>query len=907
MGWLEDLAKSRGHKSLRAVALAMHKSDHWPRTDKRSSRTVENKLHHVDEGKDASWWFRTGRPFVRALAEVLEEDEDELLIQLQNARPASSGQGSILWPFKMFAGLRPIDFDTEEPFPGVPPSLLRNGGPRELRTWWVAPIGAGKTLVGRWLEARYGWTFIQAKAWADVALPHNGRVFVELSSLAGICVHVLQKIPQTVTICIACPNLPLKKGAEHQNLGYDQDWMFRPNLGREPPLVHDLPSDFAILHTSLVADWGDKLLEWVAHRVTPGGGFNVDQAHELLFHQNLLSLFSTPGDLIGFLGMMDHAGLAQGEEKQSALTMYMRWIGTWLKAASERFVHEHQSAETPELRGKRGAEILCGIEMERLRRGLEPILSDTQWCELIPPGRSAESNRERCAELKEIGVLVEGDAGRWSFKPVWLANAIHAAAMVRLYNDAPHGLGSLLLYKNTSENVLRGMIQEVCSGNFRCIEASLKAGEPSTPEQMVALDGVFRAIGIALLNGVPLNVKWVQQIWLWQTSHTIQRYSNWPPIPILRIAEHGHHEITAHSGWLLAAISITRTLNQAGVDIGSSMLNVWCGLPENAGEYDKCIEMIENAGWLRRNAEENTEPDTIELSAYRLGAALYEKYGILVRHGRVLNLQEPDVLVVLASGKENEISQSELGSVLSLPFGLKALEEACLRQGADCDDVLRWCWRKWGTKTELWQSPAIRWLGRHGSRGKLQDAERLWKVAPDELPETLYTQLATIPEVWPWLNEATWTRWLDVWSVQNGRWSERSEIFGLLPQPLALQAIRDGRVDGHCHYVRDILWRRMPDALLELIDELALLPPNLPRFSGSGGPITWLVYAAPAAQCPPLVQRARLWLAAPSKYPGTTGWIGRWLARVIEQRSPGWRDAYALVVGTKNLLTTSLP
>lgn len=200
-------------------------------------------------------------------------------------------------------------------------------------------------------------------------------------------------------------------------------------------------------------------------------------------------------------------------------------------------------------------------------------------------------------------------------------------------------------------------------------------------------------------------------------------------------------------------------------------------------------------------------------------------------------------------------------------------------------------------KTDLWQWPAIRWLGRHGSRAKLQDAERLWKLAPaDTLPETFYAQLTKIPEIWLWLDDAIWARWLDVWSTQNGRWSERTNAFNVVPQSLALQAIRDGRVDGHCHHVRSILWTRMPLALLELIDELALLPPNPPpKIPDSGGPIAWLVYAAPAEHCAALVERARGWLAEPAKYPGVEGWVRRWLTRVIEQRASGWREAYALV------------
>lgn len=892
MGWLEDLAERRGHKSLRAVALAMHKSEYWPRSDKRSPRTVENKLHHLDEGKDTSWWLRTGRPFVRALAEVLEEDEDELLIHIQSARPPSNDQRSILWPFKMFPELRPIDFDREKPFPGVPASLLRDGGPRELRTWWVAPIGAGKTLVGRWLEARFGWVFLQVKTWADVKLPSQGRVFVELSSVTGICIHVLQKIPATLTICIACPNLPVKMQANSQTNGRNPDWLFAPNFTHEPPPESELPPEFTTLHTLPVTNWGDDLLQWVANRVHPGGGFNRDQAHDLLFHQNLNAVFATPGDLIGFLGIVEKVGLAQDEANPSASPVLMRWIGYWLKALSDRFEHEHHSKEIRDFRGKCGAELLCDIEMERLRHGLGPMLSDAQWCEIIPRERSPESNRERCTELKEIGVLVEGDAGRWSFKPVWLANAICVVAIETLYNDAPDGLGSLLLYRNTSENALNRLIQEVCAQNFRAVEACLKAGEPSSPEQMVALDGVFRAIGIALLNDVSVPIEWVHEVWVRQMRHTVKRYTNWSPIPILHIAEAQDQGAAATRVWFLAAFSLSRTLVKNGVEISCFALNPWNGLPTDAGENERCLEALTSIGMVGRINDENAEPGFLERSVYRLGAALFENFGALCRYGQVLNLQGPAALVAAAIGNEDDAA-----GFLHLPFGLGALEEACKRRAVDLDEVLRWCWNKWGASDRISQSPPIGWLGRHGSRGNYKAAERLWKVAPvNALPDSFLKQLEDFPEIFDWLTEAIWSRALDVWSRGEGR-HHGAKLFEVLPEKLALQAVRDGRVDPWSHEIRRILWRRMPRALLDLIDELALLPPNPhPKIPNGAGPAVWLLNAAPHEHCAPLIARARMWLSNPAMYPAVEARVLPWLARVIAERASGWREAYALLI-----------
>ncbi|UQA61347.1 hypothetical protein [Polyangium aurulentum] len=887
MGWLEQLAKEREYKSLRAVALKMTKSDRWPAKDKRSPETVANKLRDADKGEDVAYWTTgAGRSLLPALAEVLgEEDEGDLLDRFQNEPSPSTSQSPAVWPFKMFPALRAIELHSEDPCPGVPPALVRVGGPREARTWWVAPTGAGKTLVGHWLEARYGWTFHQAESWADVELPTQGRVFVDLASTAGISVEAFEVIPAAVTICVACPNPPPEKSGNRKIGLYDNGVPRLPSLLGEELGQAVSPSLFTILYTPPAAVWADALIKWVTKRVKPGGGFDAGRVHELLSHEDMLALFETPGELIGFLGTVEYAGLArfEGSERQSKDPLWL--VRIWLKALLER--DDRRCAPgTTELFRICGSEMLRGMEMERLRRGLGPALCESCWIELVPRGHAPELNRDRLlsvineagtdalaqlhsllapdgasvvAGLEAAGVLARNcDAGHLRIKPAWVANAIDAIAVDSLYNDTPNGLGSLLLYETTSEGALRRLINDVCAGDFRRVEACLTAGEPASPEQMAALDGGFRAIGNALVSGVSLPTDWVHEVWARQMRYTFRRYSNWPPIPILQIAQESHHGATATSVWLFAAFSISRTLTDAGVDIGRSPLNPWCGLPEDAGERDVCIEALSSIGRIGRTGDETADRDPLGLLIYRLGAVLLERLGVLRRHTSLLELQHPDLLVALASGADLEMEGSEREDLLHLSFGLDALEEACQRRGVDLGEVLRWCWHKWRAQPDIWRWPPLRWLGRGGFTAKYKDAERIWKhVSADVLPDAFYQQLGEIPEVWLWLTEPIWARWLDVWSTQDGRWSKDAAVFSALPEALALQAVRDGRVDPWCHEVREVLWKRMPTALLDLVDELATLPPNPhPRLAGDGGPISSLVYVAPAEHCPRLVERA---------------------------------------------------
>ncbi|MDI1433252.1 hypothetical protein [Polyangium sorediatum] len=789
----------------------------------------------------------------------------------------------------------------------------------------MAPTGAGKTLVGRWLDARYGWTFLQAESWADVELPSQGRVYVDLASTAGLSVEALEGTPAEVAICVACPNPPPEKSESPNNGLYDHGVPRLPSLPGEKlgqAVAHSL---FTILHTQHAAVWADALLKWVTKRVKPGGGFDAGRVRELLSHEDMLALFETPGELIGFLGIVEYAGLDRFEDRERQVKDPLWLVRIWLKALLER--DDRRCAPgTTELLRMCGPEMLRDMEMERLRRGFGPALCESCWIELVPRGHAPELNRDRLlsvldaaesdvvpqlrallapdgasviAGLKAIGVLAERHDHCWFIRPTWISNAIASVAIASLYDDAPSGLGSLLLYPGTSESALHRLIDDVRAGDFRGIEACMKAGEPTSPEQMAALDGVFRAIGIALMRGVsPPPMDWVHTIWARQMRYTFQRYTNWPPIPLLQVAQHEHRGATSTDVWLFAAFSISRALTEAGVEIDRSALNPWRGLPEDAGEKNLFFEALSSIQWVGRARTENGDSGPLGLLAYRLGAALLDRFGVLHRHHRLLELQTPDLLVMLASGAELEIQPSEREPLLFLSFGLEALEEACERRGMEVVDVLRWCWRCWMSNKDIWRFPPFRWIGRGGFGPKHEDAQHIWKLASaDVLPEVFYRQLAEMPEVWPWLTEPIWARWLDLWSKQEGRWSNDATVFSALPKALALEAVRDGRVDPWCHGVREVLWKRMPDALLELVDELAALPPNPhPRVQDSGGPISSLVYAAPAEHCPRLVERARTWLSAPSTYPGVVGWVRRWLARVVEQRSPGWREAYALIL-----------
>lgn len=584
----------------------------------------------------------------------------------------------------------------------------------------------------------------------------------------------------------------------------------------------------------------------------------------------------------------------------------------------------HHAAGIAESLRKRGDQILVQIELERLRRGLEPALLEQDWAALIPRESAPPLDRDRLLALADskaddaleqirvmlapdptsiiqglrmAGILEETGADRLLLRPAWVANTINHIAIDMLHRSGPEGLGTLLLFPGTSEDALAAFINEVRAGNIDRVATCAAMTDPRTPEQMAALDGAFRAIGFALQAGADVPQTLIRMVWDRQMQYVSRRFTNWPPLPVLAIApQHPWRGATSPSAWFLAAFEISHALSDASVTIPPSALNPWSRLPEAPDERACCMEALNNIAMVFGQIQDAASHDLRQLVVYRLGGDLFDRHGVLRRNTTLLDLQAPDLLVELARGTKLEISDSERDKLAQLRCGLRALEDACGRRQVSLDSVLTWCWSRWSAATG--PCPPLSWLDRPDGGALLEDTKRLWSAAPaSALSSALYEALATRMEIWAWLPHAFWVRWLEIWGADPGRWSKNAEPFSRLPESLALQALRNGQIDALCHDVRAVLWGRMPDALIALIDELSTIAPtHFPVILGSLGTVCDLAWSAPERHGPALIERARRWLSSPASYPGTSAWVHQWLMHLIQQRLPGWRDAHETLI-----------
>ena len=904
MGWLEERSKNRGFRSLRDLAVKMSETSAWPKN--RRVESVANRLRAADKGNDLAWWNGKGEKLVAPLAEVLDLDQSDLLELLASATPAS-GTRPPLWRFDVFPTLQPLDL-RHEMFPGIPSQIARPGGPHARRTWWTAPPGAGKTLVGQWLETQHGWRVQSVARWQDILWP-GGRAsaYVELKSVENITPADIKGIPPDVKLCIASPHRPqVQLLAQPVSLDGDSTSVTMNNLDMRPGASPF--AEFELVDTPPASSWTTDLIVWAAKRVRQGGGLDGPRVEHLLRQSDVS--FDTPGELIGFLSMVEEVGVAQLEAKKPDP---QRWIREWLKPQLDRPDLGH-AANSHHLLKKSGVKMMIVMERNRLKGGLPRELLAEQWAQLLPSDAAPSIDPEHLraivdsgqddaleqiraalhadpaliiAALQSVGILAPMSASRFALRPAWVARVLEQLAFEQLVASTPDDIGALLLFEPTADHTVDSLRAEVCAKNYAAVTACVDMSAFPVAEQVAALNGAFRALGLALLDGASPPSELLRKAWTSQIRFVARRYDNLPPVPMLSIAS----DQRWYGMWSLCTLAISHALHQDHATPASE-LSPWPQLPADQDERTRCIEALERIGAEVDPLSGRPLNLSYRNAAYRLGGELLKCNGIVRRGWEALAVQLPDLLVDFALGAAPSLSDDERTSLCQLRFGVEALEAVCQRRDVPLHRVLASCWEQWAHAPD--RSPPIAWL--QAEREDLLPVVReLWGAAPDVLPGALYEALrrfADRPErftPWQWLRPPQWRDWLrhrrkpDLYSYEDAwRW---------IPESVALETLRAS--DGpETSTARQVLWQRFGNALIGLVDDLA-------TDATSNAIVYELVWSAPNQLRPALVARAHTWLSTPKQFPATHPWVSHWLIHMLEERTPGWREAYVVLQSSR--------
>ncbi len=462
MGWLIERAKQRQSKLATAGTIA---SRAWKDSLKGAlggKEQLATRLRRLDEGEGAEWWLGPkGKPYLEAVAGVLKVEPAELTVWIEAARPAPDDDAR-WFRFEVFPGLPPLDLDGEDPYPGVPAALWRGDGPRGP-TWWHAPPGAGRTLVGRWLGRRHGWSLVSSLQEAPE------RAFIEHDGADLPDLHLPDRI------VVASPH-PMPERLRQRR------WEeVRGETG-----------------------WEKALLDWVSDRVVQDGRFDAEFAKRALAEGKLGA--STPGALLEALAEL----AALGPELLTEGVHPARALEAWARAHAGRADRSARPASRDWLR-EHGGWLLPRIEVARLTRGLSFTADNVRACMPDVPTASPDTIREardagdvdaalRLLTPSPADLIGAMSALRWLLPGEWgLPSRVLGhlrAAVVELALDERADLrilGTLLDTREVAPEVVRGLADR---SRLAAWIDRLDTGDPAHPTTALAADGLLKAFAL---------------------------------------------------------------------------------------------------------------------------------------------------------------------------------------------------------------------------------------------------------------------------------------------------------------------------------------------------------------------------------------------------------------------------
>ncbi len=745
-----DVAKQSEHRSLRALALAMQAHPAWPIEDVRTAEGLANKLRDLDKGKDAAWWFGTGNTLRAVLAEVLNESCDDLDALIQARAPGEAGAGRFL--FEAFSDLRSLVLAEEPLPPGLPSAIESLQSAPSRYTWWTAPAGAGKRLVGEWLRARFGWRVVHCANWMDLLaeVVKPGNHFVVLEDPTDADLGALRELLEAGRVCIAAP-APPPAGDRGEDRADRLPWSPEPNI-----------PGWAVCTTPPLRSWLTDLIEWVAARITPGSGFDAELVRNAALNDAFDGLLDTPGGAIELFGVIDRVGAKKVFRDEAGGELGTVILTDWLKHARAN-AKDLPAAAHAVLR-ERGVEVLVHMETERLRALQPQVLTADAWAAYVPEGpapqldpaallrqldhASADDLRVALAthpraivdSLRGVGALVSAPGGL-AYAHRWLASILRDEAAARLYAEGGVSIGTALLNAEVAGTVLEALLLAAVS-EPAVIRAAASAGL-DTPEGAAAVNGAFRAVGLAMALGHEVDAELALAVWRAQAAGLGQRYANWPRLPVLDLRGVGGAGFLLKPGaWMLAALTLSRLLPHADRGEGGAEWDIWSEAGLLSAFPPDALRRVLSTLWgnLDRTAPAWEQSEWV-LAVCRLGGALLDAVGP-VGAWHLPTALCADALVLAAEG-HLQLDESATERVIDLPSGLPALRDACERREVPFEHVIRWCWERWGASpTSRGPVPPLRWLHGHGPVGEAA-LHPLWEQAPPgRCPTTRFGNLS---------------------------------------------------------------------------------------------------------------------------------------------------------------------
>ncbi|HEY2406218.1 MAG TPA: hypothetical protein VGI10_09455 [Polyangiaceae bacterium] len=856
MGWLRDLMSQSesGHRSYGALARAALFSTDWPAESRIGERSLSALFSKLDRDQGLEWLAE--RPSVqRVLSHVLQVPLEDVRSSADPGRLTKT-QSARLLRLRDVRFARSLDLVEEPPCPGIPEAVFQPGAYRA--TFWRAASGSGRSLVGRFLEARGQARFIVARSFEQAIreLPAQGPAFIELTHQQS---GPLPPPPRS-DLCVAAS--------------------FRPRS-----------SEWQVVESPPVASYLEALIAWVSARLPNGGRFDAERT--LLWLRRELTMsdaIDSLGCVLGLCGLSDELGA-------SALH------GKSLTEIATRFVRERVAssieAESPNAAWlkKHGFELLLGMGRRLLTdsdlpwdepRSFDDWLAlvpgehqrgaDLDWLRLsltntdvsirpadveraarkIPPGAF------RIVRTFERAGLIGGSADALSLGPRFLASSLRQEVLRSLVSGSSLEWGEALLRGHAAPLVANEVRQCVAQQGARFVDQVLELEGSSDPAQCAALELTLRAAGAALLTRVELPSDSLEALW----NDALDTHCSFDAeLPRARVEYAGdqlEHALLSEGAFYLAALSVSGELGQrAGKR--HPVLRPW-QLSESSAALRALCDV------MQRDLTAERAPAQWQLGVYALVQRLRGELGSLTGGDSPHPLERPALIVEEAV--HGVLSWETVCGIHEPPSALAGLFSLVENGDFSRSELARAIWNAWDAAGR----PSA------GAAFLLPEADArawFWPHIPGELLSAL---LADARAVAPYdlFGDEQWQAFAS--ALERGQISQvDSAALAVLSGALLEQVFE--RTPATPELFAE-LWRRAPErALGETARELAERVDEPAR-------LELLLTCAPSASLPALValcdERANLHDLPKHKLLV----LRHFLHGLLRERRPGYRAAF---------------
>jgi hypothetical protein len=674
MGWLRDLMLQaptpvRSLGDLSRVAL---RSGDWPSDTRMQPRSLAALFSKLDRDQELDWLG--DRPGAQlAIAKALGAPLDDIRARLKRRQEGAPGQVVRL---RCLPAARAIALLEEPLFPGIPAEVLEPAS--FAGCFWVAASGAGRSLVGRWLEARGLARFVHAANWAEAEaqLPTRGAVFVELEAPDSAPPFVVRP---GLRLCIASPLAPAES------------------------------SGFRVVHTPPLESYLSDLVRWVAERSPQDGRFEPERVLTWLLGEPFeRGVLDGPGAALGLCGLADEVGakgLSEDLDKLVRRFAQARFAATLaaetphsaffrkngygaLVALARRLLAEDAAPwDAP-----RPREAWLALVPEELKRE-----ADLDWLKLTlgtGVGALGVADLERAARklppgafrvircFEQAGLLEPAGSDLLKLGPRFLARTLLSEALSNLVAGSPIEWGAALLEGSAQRELEAQVLERARASNGASLEPLLETSDPDSMAYVGALELGFLAAGLALFEGAELSPELRGGLFDDQLELMLDVPGELPLPRVLRGS--ASEQAERHGLWLLAALSLSEELPAHAKR--HALLRPWPSR-ELDPRFRELLQRVEPALASARLS------DAAKLGVFSLIGRLRASVGALAGVDTPHPLEQPTVIAEEAlHGVLTWPTVAELGKV---PLLIAATRAAAITLDVPWADVARAVWQAW--------------------------------------------------------------------------------------------------------------------------------------------------------------------------------------------------------------------